>query len=227
MKKFSPFRYVLLGALIPVMVLVLAACYGEKSADRRQQQIVNDQQQIYAINQPIPLFDYSFTRDLTIQLYMLENEAVNTFSYIFLDGVQRAIFGCPSIGYALDAGTSLTNPVAPFIESEPVAGSTSNIPNYLDGVTVAQAEPNGVYPDNQSMASYVFCVISNGDVVPVRSEAINVTSPLPFVWNEAQQMYLLDESNTAGVTTIDVSAAVGNGGGLAPVQPALEPTAIP
>jgi len=135
-------------------VLLLAGCTGT-SQQRAEVATVDRQQEQYSKAQPTPFFDWSQDRDTLIQIYKLKNEARQTWTVITgWDG--RAVWSCPSRGYPLPADAQLTNPLQRVIGGE--------------GAVIEQAEPNGLFSSKSTDATYVLCVRSNGEVVPVYTE---------------------------------------------------------
>ena len=152
-------------------VMLLSGCW--ESQDEKDQSTADEQQKQYAISQPVPQFDWSLERDLVIQLYQARNREVATHT------VWRSNYGaieddCPSIGFPIPYDTSLTNP----LKSQRVSVSNSN------AVVLEQAEPNGVFASKNSIATWVMCVIKDGDLsttVPIYVEAKATAYPFPVI----------------------------------------------
>lgn len=135
--------------------LALAACVPD--AERKDRETVRNQQEQYAIAQPVPTFDWSLERDVVIQLYRARNERVATHT------VWRSDYGmvegdCPSIGYPIPYDTSLTNPV-------------TTLNGFADGAVVEQPEPNGLFASKNSIATWVRCIGNDGSEVPIYIES--------------------------------------------------------
>lgn len=150
MSKIQNNRWIFVVVLI-VFALLIAGCTD--SATYAERTTVNQQQDIYLRNQPIPSFDWSLERDEAIQLYQIRNEARNTYTVITAQGTGTVLFMCPSIGYPLPADVQLTNPQ-----------------QYYSGTTVSQAEPNGLFSSLNTDATWVMCVNEDGEVTPIYTE---------------------------------------------------------
>jgi len=142
MKVQRPISVVLLSLMALISVGSSECEYNP--AEKRDRELVQEQQTQYAIGQPVPVFDWSLERETVIQLYQWRNRHVATYSV--WRGEQGMIEGdCPSIGYPIPYDTSLTNPLQSYYTS---AGST----------TIEQAEPNGLFASKNTSATWVRCV---------------------------------------------------------------------
>ncbi len=141
-------------------------CYSGSAADAVDKAAVQRQQQQYQIAQPIPSFDWSLERDITIQLYRARNEEVTTWTVWRSDtGIVEG--DCPSIGYPLPYDTSLTNPLQiGWRSSQGGAG------------VIEQAEPNGIFASKNSTATWVRCVV-DAKQVPFYIESTVTAYPYP------------------------------------------------
>lgn len=136
--------------LIPI-ILMGAGCID--SANNKEADQVEQQQNLYVQNQPAPAFDWSLERHVFTELYKARNNAVQTFSYVRnLNG--QVIFSCKSIGFPLPSNDQLTN-------QESISYSSGGTPAVLP-----QAEPNGLYSSPSTTGTYVFCINSDGSVSP-------------------------------------------------------------
>lgn len=133
--------------VIIFLSLGLTAC-GMENSDRKDRQSVEAQQNQYSIVQPVPSFDWSLERDLTIQLYQARNEQVATHS-VWRSDMGMVEGDCKSIGFGLPYDTSLTNPLK----------------RAFGPVVVEQAEPNGIFASKNSNATWVMCVIETEGLV--------------------------------------------------------------
>ena len=144
--------------LVFVLPLVLVGCMSlsPSVADVEQQQQYSGAMAIVQ-NQPVPdLGGYSFERQIVIETYLARNNTIATYAYmISMDG--KIIEICPSIGYPIPYSTQLTNPQK--IES-PMSY----------GVILPNAEPNGLYPPDNAVATLVQCVNPDGSVSPTYIE---------------------------------------------------------
>ncbi len=138
---------------------------GSEIADRAT---VREQQAIYGVALPVPLYDYSIPRDVFIQIY----DVVTTKAYVTYTVVASmtgaVMFHGPSIGYALPADTSLTNPLKRDGSSY---GYTS----------IEQAEPNGLYSSKNTDGTWVLFLNDDGTVTPVYTEMKVTTFPFSVV----------------------------------------------
>jgi hypothetical protein len=161
---------------LALLALVLAACTtvttdgNRQAALNREQTQVGDQQVVYTRNQPPPFFNWSLQRHMLIELYKAQNNATATYSYVVSEFNSDIIFECPSIGFPLAGGTSLTNP-------QQVVNS-----GYREGwsETIGQAEPNGTYPPEESLGTYIMCLNDDGSVSPtyVENNVLAFTQPM-------------------------------------------------
>lgn len=150
-------------SLSVAIVLGLNACDWRKTGNSKESEVVDKQQEIYAKGQPIPAFDYSLRRQMLIELYKYNNQAVNTTS-IFYSYTGKVIDYCPSIGYGIPVTSSLTNPTT--IDKKYFGAG-----NIASGV-VGQAEPDGTFVASNSTASWVFCTNKDGSLSPRYIESL-------------------------------------------------------
>ncbi len=176
LRKYAP---VVIGL---ALLALLAACSVEESESQQVQQ----QQDQYVRNQPLPVFDWSLERHLMIELYRSRNNAVSTFSLTWDPFRGKISWSCPSIGYPIPGGTQLTNP-------EQYA---------FNGTTLPQAEPNGLFSPATSAGTYVMCVNPDGTVSPVYNEDNVRTYPQPMVEMDGQ---LVPAPNTQPSLRIDTT----------------------
>lgn len=146
-------------------LILLTGCYN--TSDREDIKATNNQQEVYRVKQPLPFFDFSHEREMVTQIYEARNDAVNTWSVWRSEGTGRIEDWCPSVGFGLPYDTSLTNPLKPYYHSG-------------GGVSVEQAEPNGLFASKNTKATWVLCVLPNGDVAPVYIEATVTVYPWPI-----------------------------------------------
>lgn len=163
-------QFVLISLVLPVLI---ACPPREPNVLKAEQESVSEQQEQYAIAQPVPRFDYSLERDLVIQTYRFRNENIATHT------VWRSDMGivegdCPSVGYPIPYDTSLTNPYQPIWDSNHQG---------VSGVVVGMPEPNGLFASQNSIATWVRCVVPTptGSIqeVPVYIESTVTAYPYP------------------------------------------------
>lgn len=151
---------------LSVLLLSTVACHADPSAqalEAKDRATVAKQQAQYGIAQPIPMYDYSLERDLLIQIYNIRNSKVSTHS-VWRSDTGTVEGDCPSMGYGLPYDTSLTNPSAPVFRGDGYNGDRA-------GVTIDQAEPNGIFASTNTSATWVLCVGSAGQLMPHYIEA--------------------------------------------------------
>lgn len=154
---------------LAIVALSLAACNAMDNPERADTQRVSEQQKHYALTQPVPYFDFSMDRDTLIQIYKAKNEARTTWSVFASAGTGDVTFICESIGFAIPADTSLTNPLQ-IIPYGTISGAYD---------VVEQPEPNGLYSSKNTDGTYVQCVGEDGNVSPVYTEQKVTTFPFP------------------------------------------------
>jgi hypothetical protein len=156
------------------LALLLPGCYPEPTADDHDAVAADLQQAHYQKAQPLPFLDYSLERDIYIQLYQARQENVATHT-IWRSDFGMVEFDCSSIGYPIPFDTSLTNPLKADYSKFGTPGA------YREEIVVTeQAEPNGLFPSKNSIATWVRCVY-DGKTVPIYIEAKVTTFPFPLV----------------------------------------------
>jgi len=171
MKKLS---YIILSLSL-LTILILSSCKADNTSIQEAQRVSMQQDQ-YSKGQPIPAFDWSFERDLVIQLYKLRNEKVATHT------VWRSDYGmiegdCPSIGYGIPYDTSLTNPLM-TTDEDPEGFDHSTI------VAIEQPEPNGIFASKNTTATWVMSVdTETGQILPIYIESKVTVYPYPVKVN--------------------------------------------
>lgn len=159
MKKFIVLMIVLC-LLIPVVGFA-----KNKSSRKEEANVVESQQRIYSKAHPIPFFEYSIPRDVYIQIY----EVVTTRAYLTYTVIEsmtgKTFYHGTSIGYAIPADTSLTNPDV----------------YVYDGGTVEQPEPNGLFSSKNTDGTWVLFVQKDGSITPVYTEHKVTTFPFEVV----------------------------------------------
>ena len=177
-------------AVLVILALSLMGCEEiNTNQETKDAESVQNQQQQYAIGQPIPKFDWSLERHLLIQLYEIRNQKAATHS------VWRSDYGmvegdCPSMGFGMPYDTSLTNPVTPY-------GST-RIDRSL--TTIGQAEPNGIFASTNTSATWVMCVGDAGVIEPVYVESKVTVFPGPVLVD-----YDTNRVTRTGASTVRIS----------------------
>ena len=166
MKKLS-----IIFIFILAIMTIFSGC--EDSAASKETQAVQKQQSQFAKGQPVPAFDWSFERDLIIQLYRLRNEKVATYT------VWRSDYGiieghCASIGYGIPYDTSLTNPLMSTDEDQ--RGRRNNALTSIE-----QAEPNGIFASKNTTATWIMSVDKKThQIMPLYIESKVTVYPYPI-----------------------------------------------
>jgi hypothetical protein len=160
----------LVGLLVATMVIVAAACNSNSSAENDVQRQVNTQQEIYNKAQPIPQYNYSNERAELIAIYNARTVGnVNTWTVWYSNnGIPLGM--CASKGFPIPYTVELTNPqqvTRQYINSSAV-----------DGV-ISQADPNGLYPNGDTQATWILCLNSDGTSSPVYMEPLAVAFTYP------------------------------------------------
>jgi hypothetical protein len=149
-------RYLLF--LLPCLPLLMAEDCGPPSSQERD--AVDRQQTVYATAQPIPTYDYSLERDRITGLYNARMSAAATWS-VWRSNTGVIEGDCPSSGYPLPYGVQLTAPDA----------------YHMNGVTLPQAEPNGLFTNGVTTnGTWVFCV-TDGQITPMYVESVVTAYP--------------------------------------------------
>jgi len=166
---------------------LMVGCQANNS-ETRDKKLVDKQQTIYQDVQPVHIYDYSIPRDIYQQIYdITTTKTLATYTVIeSMTGITR--YECPSVGYAIPADVSLTNPLQGI--------------NQLDGigtekyeVVVEQPEPNGLFTSKNTNGTWVLCVAMNtGEVYPVYTEHIVTTFPFIMKKNETGQWVRADNA---------------------------------
>jgi hypothetical protein len=175
--------------VIVLMVLVLAGC-GRDTSESRDQALVNRQQSIYQKVQPVHIYDYSIPRSIYQQIYdVVTTRVVATYTVIeSMTGVTR--YEGPSVGYAIPADTSFTNPLQMTHQ-------------WGRSVAIGQAEPNGLFASRNTDGTWVLFVdLKSGLVYPVYTEHKVTTFPFIVKKNESGQWVRADNKPIAFKLTI-------------------------
>lgn len=176
-------------SLCLILLLVVGCNYPTNTSTQESQKVARQQDQ-YAKGQPVPAFDWSFERDLIIQLYILRNERVATHT------VWRSDYGMveddtPSLGYGIPYDTSLTNPLM----------TTDEDPEGYDKAaltTIEQPEPNGIFASKNTTATWVMSVDKKtGQILPIYVESKVTVYPYPVEVNyETNRVTRAGEAST-------------------------------
>lgn len=93
------------------------------------------------------------------QLYELRDQEITTYTYI-VDWQGRLFHVCDSIGFGMPFSAQFTTPERYLVQ----------------GATIPQPEPNGLFPPTSTSATWVICADTNGEFRPVYVEPSIVVS---------------------------------------------------
>jgi hypothetical protein len=170
--------------IIGLSIFLLVGC-GVMTSEEKDRAIVQKQQSIYQAVQPVHIYDFSIPRDIYQQIYdITTTEVVATYTIIeSVTGVTR--YEGPSIGYAIPADVSLTNPLQPAY-------------HVCNSGIIEQAEPNGLFSSKNTDGTWVLYVdLKSGEVYPVYSEHKVTTFPFIVKKNEKGQWIRADDKPLA------------------------------
>lgn len=156
-----------LAALGSAVVLALAGCSSNKSANQAESAQQQNVSKNLVNNQPIPAFNYSQMRQNLIEVETAEATGVETTSFFFNLGVADPVFSCPSIGVPIPNTASLSNPN-----------------QIINDNVIAQMDPNGVYAPQASQGTFVICVNAQGKPYAHYWEGYVGAVFAPAVWNK-------------------------------------------
>lgn len=171
---------------IKIIILSLLGCIllmanNCEDQNRKDAQVVQDQQSHYAKVLPIHFYDYSIPRDILIQIYdVVTQDARSTYTVIETITGQVKYQG-PSIGYGIPADTSLTNPLV---------GDGDAYGN----IVLEQPEPNGLFSSKNTDGTWVLYIDSDGSVVPIYTEQKVTTYPFIVKQNDKGEWLRADNS---------------------------------
>lgn len=171
--------------LVSAVALFIVGCTDY--ATTRDKITTDTQMKTYQVNQPVPMFNWSQERDTMIQLYMMRNEARQTYTVVSSQGTGQTIFECPSRGTAIAADTQLTNGL-----------------QAVSAGPIEQAEPNGLYSSKNTDATWILCVRKDGSIAPVYTE--NKVTQFPFAvrWNDSKKQY--EDAEGASSMVVQIGA---------------------
>jgi hypothetical protein len=183
---------------IIVAVVLIAGVFGcvQQTADTKENEVVDRQQDHYGKNQPVHFYDYSIPRDVLIQIYdVLTTEARNTYTVTeTITGVTK--WRCPSIGFPIPVDTQLTNPLKAIKRTK---GSEYS-------AVIEQAEPNGLFTSKNTDATWCVCVDElTGIVYPHYTE--HKAQAWPFMVTKNQDGEWVRADRKPIQVTIDIEKA--------------------
>lgn len=102
---------------------------------------------------------------------MRDQDGIVTYTYTFAEQTGALVFLCNSIGYGIPYATQFTNP-----QKEVYWGQQNG------GVTIPQADPNGLFSPASAEGTWVICKDPHGpETKPVYVEPRIVVSPFPLL----------------------------------------------
>lgn len=163
-------------ALIMIAGLLLSACGSEGATQNRLD--TNKQLMSYNKVQRMHFYTYSWERWEVQTLYDFRiTKLASTWSVWVGDGTGEPIDMCASKGWGVPYSTSLTSP-------DQYESGTS-------GAVTALMEPNGLYPSQNTAATWVLCVETDGSLHPLYSEPnlIVYDHPVVVAFDQRRGMY--------------------------------------
>jgi hypothetical protein len=156
----------LIGSAIALglMLALLTGCSGTESSNSLQNRQNEElaRQAVQSVGMPA-IVNFQEKRILK-QIYELRDQEIATVSYI-VDFNGKLHKFCDSIGYGLPMSAQYSNPEV----------------YHINGATLPQAEPNGLFMPDGLSATWVLCKDPNSDKVsPVYVEPQLVVSPFPL-----------------------------------------------
>lgn len=162
-------------SILPILgilaLFLIIGCRTADTAENKDREIVDRQQKIYQKSQPVHIFDFSIPRDIYQQIYdITTTEVVATYSVIeSITGVTK--YQCPSIGYAIPADRSLTNPLQGAYKVDAIGAEEFS-------VVLEQPEPDGLFSSKNTDATWILCVdLLTGEAYPFYTEHKVMTWP--------------------------------------------------
>lgn len=156
MKKLIPFAVAL--AILPA----LTGCIQESSDSIQREQQERILQEGTAQTGMPAIKNFRERKIAKMLMEMRDQENLNTYTYIYAEASGKMTFFCNSVGYGLPYATQYTNPEK-YV--------------YSPGVTLPQADPNGLFMPSSADATWVMCKSPNGEVKPVYVEPKVIVSP--------------------------------------------------
>lgn len=185
--------YVILA--ICALMLILSSC--NDNANRKEQDKVLRQQEVYLSAQASPFFEWSLQRQLWADFYKAQNSAVSTWSYITPQNTPHVVFETRSQGYPIPMDTQLTNPLQAHFGS---GGYT--------GAVIEQAEPNGLFSSKNSDGTIIMAANDDGTLSPIYTEMKVTTFPFPVRWDNDLQKWVRLEGQPTVKLQVEKSSKV-------------------
>ena len=151
-------------SLLAVLGLTLTGCI-EESSDYTQREQQERILQEGTAQTGMPAIKNFRERKLLKQIIeMRDQDGLVTYTYTVPETTGRPVFLCNSIGYGLPAATQYTNP---------------HKYERISGVTIPQADPNGLFSPSSAEGTWVMCTdpSGTGKTRPVYVEPRVIVSP--------------------------------------------------
>lgn len=176
-------KRICLWLIAALTIALLAGCYDSRpNAAAVESSEVDRQNEVYNRSQKPPFFEWSLARQLWIDFYNAQNQAVTTWSFIQPITGGRPLFETASQGYPIPMDTQLTNPLTLTGRWDGANGYTGpDRWHWLEGV-VEQQEPNGLFPSKNTDATIVMAANGDGTLSPIYTEHKVTAFPFPVRW---------------------------------------------
>lgn len=155
-----------LGAAATLVVAIGLSADSCNNASTAEQSQADSQLNTYNHNQPIHKYQYSAERAELQQLIDLRVKGqLNTWSvWVANNGTPLGM--CPSKGFPIPYSTELTNPWQ----------ASAGGPNAGTGnVAIGQMDPQGTFPSQSTLATWVMCLSPDGSIHPQYLEPMVMT----------------------------------------------------
>lgn len=184
------FGIIPIGVVI-FLILGASSCSSTNApnATQHNQQIEANQEQLYNVNQPIPVFPFSQYRQTLIDIETFQAEGGPSTSFMMPNNWapgEHPFYQCPSLGMPVASTSQLSNP-------------SKVINSYDNGVASAvipQIDPSGIYSGN-STGTYTLCLNTAGQKYAAYWEGYTLTLAGNAAWN-AQTGSISDVTNVTG-----------------------------
>jgi len=185
---------VLFGAALLYVAVTADICStGSNSAEQNQ---VSGQQGTYQTNQSVPTYQYSAERAALIQILdQRVKGTLNTWT-VWYSNNSIALGMCASKGYPIPYSTELTNPWQ-------VSNGGNSNGTGSGNVAVGQMDPQGTYPSQGTLATWVLCTDADGSVHAQYIEALTNAYTYPVEIRNGQVV-------PTGASSSDSTIKIGN-----------------
>jgi hypothetical protein len=157
------------------MLVLLAACGDVPQGMQKEDSFTNQTAGNFTNAQSAPVLEWSLERYEMIQLLIARNNAVSTFSLVWDEMRGKIRWSCPSVGYPIPGGTSLTNPQ-----------QLIDLPGTDAYASMPRMGVNGLYQPDTSYGTFVMCVNEDGTYSPIFIEDSVLAFPYPMMERNGQ-----------------------------------------